>query len=484
MFFKTYFLNPKKKRNINHKNKDKNFLINAFKYVSYGELTNQTLGGRYVSYKKIIKKKLGDQYSNYFNKLRNNIDNQENFANQIQLILDNLGFFEKINTDDQEKKSLEKNDESVDNKKNDNDSNEKNDKMDKKYDLELLSDETQLSAVDKEGEAGDDSNENNLKYFSDLKSFNKKNYKYFTNEYDEIVNAQDLCDIQELDRLRLSLDQQVFSFKPLIAKIANRLQRKLLAQQNRQWEFNQEEGFLDTSRLARIIANPKNKLSFKKEKNIEFKDTIVTLLIDNSGSMRGRPITVAALCSDILARTLERCLIKTEILGFTTKAWKGGRSREKWIGENKPPNPGRLNDLRHIIYKSGDAPLRRSKKNLGLLLREGILKENVDGEALIWAFNRIQRRQEDRKILIVISDGAPVDDSTLSVNPGNYLEKNLKESITQIENNTDIDLIAIGIGHDVSRYYSKAVTIMDVDQLGEVLLNELSNIFSTKKSLV
>ena len=471
-------------KNINNKNSDKDYLVNAFKYVSYGELTNQTLDGRYLSYKKIIKKKLGDQYSNYFNKLRNNIDNQENFANHIQLILDNLGFFEKINIDDQEKKSLEKNDESVDNKKNDNDSNEKNDKMDKKYDLELLSDETQPSAVDEEGEAGDDSNENNLKYFSDLKSFNKKNYKYFTNEYDEIVNAQDLCDIQELDRLRLSLDQQVFSFKPLIAKIANRLQRKLLAQQNRQWEFNQEEGFLDTSRLARIIANPKNKLSFKKEKNIEFKDTIVTLLIDNSGSMRGRPITVAALCSDILARTLERCLIKTEILGFTTKAWKGGKSREKWIGENKPPNPGRLNDLRHIIYKSGDAPWRRSKKNLGLLLREGILKENVDGEALIWAFNRIQRRQENRKILIVISDGAPVDDSTLSVNPGNYLEKNLKESITQIENNTDIDLIAIGIGHDVSRYYSKAVTIMDVDQLGEVLLNELSNIFSTKKSLV
>jgi cobaltochelatase CobT len=468
-------------KNINEKNSNKDHLVNAFKYVSYGELTNQTLDGRYISYKKIIKKKLGDQYSNYFNKLRNNIDNQENFANQIQIILDNLGFFEKINIDDEEKKSLEKNDESEDNKTNDNNSNDKNDKMDKKYDLELLSDETQPSAVDEEGEAGDDSNENNLKYFSDLKSFNKKNYKYFTNEYDEIVNAQDLCDIQELDRLRLSLDQQVFSFKSLIAKIANRLQRKLLAQQNRQWEFNQEEGFLDTSRLARIIANPNNKLSFKNEKNIEFKDTIVTLLIDNSGSMRGRPITVAALCSDILARTLERCLIKTEILGFTTKAWKGGKSREKWIRGNKPPNPGRLNDLRHIIYKSGDAPWRRSKKNLGLLLREGILKENIDGEALIWAFNRIHRRQENRKILIVISDGAPVDDSTLSVNPGNYLEKNLKESITQIENNTDIDLIAIGIGHDVSRYYSKAVTIMDVDQLGEVLLNELSNIFSTKK---
>ncbi len=471
-------------KNINTKNNDKDSLIEAFKYVSYGELTNQTLEGRYLSYKKLIKKKLGSQYSNYFNILRNNIDNQENFANQIQLILENLGFFEKINMNDSEKKSLEQDDESEDNKTNDNDSNNKNDKMDKKYDLELLSDETQHSAVDKEGEAGDDSNENNLKYFSEVKSFNKKNYKYFTSEYDEIINAQDLCDIQELDRLRLSLDQQVFSFKPLIAKIANRLQRKLLAQQNRQWEFNQEEGFIDTSKLARIIANPKNKLSFKKEKNIEFKDTIVTLLIDNSGSMRGRPITVAALCSDILARTLERCLVKTEILGFTTKAWKGGKSREKWIQKNKPPNPGRLNDLRHIIYKSGNVPWRRSKKNLGLLLREGILKENVDGEALIWALNRIQRRQENRKILIVISDGAPVDDSTLSVNPGNYLEKNLKESITQIENNTDIDLIAIGIGHDVSRYYNKAVTIMDVDQLGEVLLNELSNIFLTKKSLV
>ncbi len=469
-------------KNINNKNSDRDYLVNAFKYVSYGELTNQTLGGKYLSYKKIIKKKLGDQYSNYFNKLRNNIDNQENFANQIQLILNNLGFFEKINTDDPEKKSMEKNDESADDKKNNNDSNDNNDNMDKNNDLELLSEEKQPLAVAEDGETGEDSNENNLKYFSDLKSFNKKNYKYFTNEYDEIVNAQDLCDIQELDRLRLSLDQQVFSFKPLISKIANRLQRKLLAQQNRQWEFNQEEGFLDTSRLARIIANPKNELSFKKEKTTEFKDTVVTLLIDNSGSMRGRPITVAALCSDILARTLERCLIKTEILGFTTKAWKGGKSREKWIKEGKSPNPGRLNDLRHIIYKSGDAPLRRSKKNLGLLLREGILKENVDGEALIWAFNRIQRRQENRKILIVISDGAPVDDSTLSVNPGNYLEKNLKESITQIENNTDIDLIAIGIGHDVSRYYSKAVTIMDVDQLGEVLLNELSNIFSIKKS--
>lgn len=238
-----------------------------------------------------------------------------------------------------------------------------------------------------------------------------------------------------------------------------------------------EEGFLDTSRLAKIIANPNNKLSYKIEKEVEFKDTIVSLLIDNSGSMRGRPITVAALCSDILAKTLERCLIKSEILGFTTKAWKGGNSREKWIKNGKPSNPGRLNDLRHIIYKSADSPWRRSKKNLGLLLKEGILKENVDGEALSWAYNRLSTRKEKRKILIIISDGAPVDDSTLSVNPGNYLEKNLRDIIGEIEKKDEIELIAIGIGHDVSRYYSKAVTIMDVDQLGEVLLNQLSTTF-------
>ena len=304
------------------------------------------------------------------------------------------------------------------------------------------------------------------------------NYKIFIKDFDEIINAEELCENKELEKMRNNLDQQVFSFQPLIAKIANRLQRKLLAQQNRYWDFNLEEGFLDTSRLSRIVANPNNKLTYKKEKDVKFKDTIVSLLIDNSGSMRGRPITVAALCSDILAKTLERCLIKTEILGFTTKAWKGGESRERWIKEGKPANPGRLNDLRHIIYKSGDAAWRRSKKNLGLLLREGILKENVDGEALLWAYNRLKFRQEKRKILIVISDGAPVDDSTLSVNPGNYLEKNLREIINQIENKNEVELMAIGIGHDVSRYYSKAVTIMDVDQLGPVLLKELSDIFS------
>ena len=465
-------------------NKDKE-IIQAFKYVSYSELSHNNLEGKYNIYKKIIQKKLGSKFNEFFLRLKDNLTNQENFAEQLKLILDELGYFKHDSEGDQ-KDPIDHDDdiENNDNNNQENQLNKQENRIDADYDIEASSQESQqVSSSEGELEMGDDSTENELDYFPKIESLNKiKNYKYYTNEFDEIVKAEDLCDLKELERLRLTLDQQVFSFKPLIAKIANRLQRKLQAQQNRQWEFNLEEGYLDTSRLAKIITNPTHKLSFKKEKNIEFKDTIVSLLIDNSGSMRGRPITVAALCSDILARTLERCLIKTEILGFTTKAWKGGLSREKWINNGKPNNPGRLNDLRHIVYKSGDAPWRRSKKNLGLLLREGILKENVDGEALSWAFNRLLSRQEKRKILIVISDGAPVDDSTLSVNPGNYLEKNLRDIINNIEEMSNIDLVAIGIGHDVSRYYKKAVTIMDVDQLGEVLLNELSNIFSSKKN--
>ena len=393
-------------------------------------------------------------------------------------ILVELGIFDlKNNINSPQENSLEDK-----TNENSNDKNKDNNKTENNTEMESSSIDMQKKVSVEEGdEHGDDSDESDLEYFPKIESLEKiGDYKIYTNKFDEIINANELCDLKELEKLRYNLDQQVFAFQPLIAKIANRLQRKLLAQQNRQWEFNMEEGFLDTSRLAKIIANPKNKLSFKKEKEIEFKDTIVTLLIDNSGSMRGRPITVAALCSDILARTLERCLIKTEILGFTTKAWKGGKSREKWIKKGKPSNPGRLNDLRHIIYKAGDAPWRRTKKNLGLLLREGILKENVDGEALHWAYNRLEYRPEKRKILIVISDGAPVDDSTLSVNPGNYLEKNLRDIILKIENKSNVELIAIGIGHDVSRYYAKAVTIMDVDQLGEVLLQELSEVFSNK----
>jgi len=465
---------------------DKNIeIIKAFKYVSYSELTGNKLGGKYKNYKKLIQKKLGNKFNEFFLKLKENIHNQKKFGDQLKLILNELGYFEN-NSEGDQKDPIDHEDD-ADNQENNNDENqskEQENMIDADYDIEASSQGTpKITSSQEELETGEDSNENELDYFPRTESLDKiQNYKYYTNEFDEIVKAEDLCDLKELDRLRLSLDQQVFSFKSLIAKIANRLQRKLQAQQNRQWEFNLEEGYLDTSRLSKIITNPTHKLSFKKEKNIEFKDTIVSLLIDNSGSMRGRPITVAALCSDILARTLERCSIKTEILGFTTKAWKGGQSREKWINNNKPNKPGRLNDLRHIIYKSGDATWRRSKKNLGLLLKEGVLKENVDGEALLWAFKRLNVRKEKRKILIVISDGAPVDDSTLSVNPGNYLEKNLRDTICDIETTTNIDLVAIGIGHDVSRYYNNAVTIMDVDQLGEVLLNELSNIFTIKKN--
>ena len=460
-------------------------VIKAFKYVSYSELTGNKLEGKFAAYKNIVQKKLGFKFNDFFIKLKMNLTNQENFAKQIKDILNELGYFDHGSKDDQ--KDPIDNEDDIENNANNNQDKQPDQlqkKMESEYDAEASSQESQqISASEQENEVGDDSNENDLDYFPKNEFLDKiKEYKYYSNEFDEVINAEELCDLKELERLRLSLDEQVFSFKPLIAKIANRLLRKLQAQQNRQWEFNLEEGYLDTSRLAKIITNPTHKLSFKKEKNIEFKDTVVSLLIDNSGSMRGRPITVAALCSDILARTLERCSIKTEILGFTTKAWKGGKSREKWINNNKPNNPGRLNDLRHIIYKSGDSPWRRSKKNLGLLLKEGVLKENVDGEALLWAFKRLQLRQEKRKVLIIISDGAPVDDSTLSVNPGNYLEKNLRDTINNIEEISDIDLIAIGIGHDVSRYYKKAVTIMDVDQLGEVLLNELSNIFTPKKN--
>ncbi len=452
----------------------------AFKYVTYAELLNIDLGKNYQPFKKVIKNKLKNRYNDFFNKLKKSIKDQEKFAANMKDILVELGIFDvdenAYNKDQNQENNIEdqNNNKEVDDKSND--------KSEKSEQMQAQSEEMQQNvSIEDNDEIGEDSNESELDNLPKIESLEKiGDYKVYTNKYDEIVNAHELCDLKELEKLRNNLDQQVFGFQPLIAKIANRLQRKLLAQQNRHWEFNTEEGFLDTSRLSKIIANPNNKLSFKIEKEIEFKDTIVSLLIDNSGSMRGRPITVAALCSDILARTLERCLIKTEILGFTTKAWKGGESREIWIKNGKPSNPGRLNDLRHIIYKSADAPWRRSKKNLGLLLREGILKENVDGEALKWAFKRLEYRYEKRKILIVISDGAPVDDSTLSVNPGNYLEKNLRDVIKHIENRTNVELIAIGIGHDVSRYYSKAVTIMDVDQLGEVLLQELSDVFSTK----
>ena len=463
---------------IGNTKKDQNLLIKAFKNVAFEEIVGVDLGEINSSFKNIVKEKLKKDYSNFFIDLKKCLHDQEKYTSTIVEKLDELGLLNN-SVNNTQNEDINQNDEDQDNE-NENNDEQKNDEQ-TESNIEMQTSETaveQSVSLEENDDMGEESGDTELDYLPDRKILeNLENYKVYDYNFDEIINAEELCDIKELEKLRRNLDQQVFSFQPLIVKIANRLQRKLLAQQNRHWDFNMEEGFLDTSRLAKIIANPNNKLSYKIEKEVEFKETIVSLLSDTSGSMRGRPITVAALCSDLLAKTLERCLIKSEILGFTTKAWKGGNSREKWIKNGKPSNPGRLNDLRHIIYKSADSPWRRSKKNLGLLLKEGILKENVDGEALSWAYNRLSFRKEKRKILIVISDGAPVDDSTLSVNPGNYLEKNLRDIIGEIEKKDEIELIAIGIGHDVSRYYSKAVTIMDVDQLGEVLLNQLSATF-------
>ncbi|MEQ9813575.1 MAG: cobaltochelatase subunit CobT [Azospirillaceae bacterium] len=311
----------------------------------------------------------------------------------------------------------------------------------------------------------------------ELNDPDRMTYKAYTTQFDEVVEAADLCDADELARLRLMLDQQLHHMQGAISRLANRLQRRLLARQTRSWAFDLEEGMLDAARLARVVVNPLTPLSFKVEKDTDFRDTVVTLLIDNSGSMRGRPIGIAAISADILARTLERCGVKVEILGFTTRAWKGGMSRETWIQAGKPQLPGRLNDLRHIVYKNADAPWRRARRNLGLMLREGVLKENIDGEALVWAHERLLTRPEQRRVLMVISDGAPVDDSTLSANPGNYLERHLKQVINWIETYSPVELIAIGIGHDVTRYYSRAVTITDAEQLGGTMVDQLAGLF-------
>jgi cobaltochelatase CobT len=313
---------------------------------------------------------------------------------------------------------------------------------------------------------------------SPFDDFNEKvDYRIFTQEFDEEIHAEELCEEAELDRLRAFLDKQLAHLQGAVGRLANRLQRRLMAQQNRSWDFDLEEGYLDPARLVRLIIDPMQPLSFKKERDTKFRDTVVSLVIDNSGSMRGRPITVAATCADILARTLERSGVKVEILGFTTKAWKGGQSREQWLANGKPASPGRLNDLRHIIYKSADAPWRRSRRNLGLMMREGLLKENIDGEALMWAHNRLIGRPEQRKIMMMISDGAPVDDSTLSVNPGNYLERHLRAVIEQIETRSPVELLAIGIGHDVTRYYRRAVTIVDADELAGAMTEQLASLF-------
>jgi cobaltochelatase CobT len=352
---------------------------------------------------------------------------------------------------------------------------EKNEQKEKSSDGETIGED--VSSKDDFSEEGDTPAENENAHEDEVSHASPTTYRAFTTQFDELTSASELCQGDELVRLRLMLDRQVASMQSLVVRLANRLQRRLMAQQARQWEFDLEEGILDAARLARVIVSPTHALSYKREKPMDFRDTVVTVLLDNSGSMRGSPITLAAMSADILARTLERCGVKTEILGFTTRAWKGGQSRDLWVKSGKISLPGRLNDLRHIIYKSADQPWRHARKNLGLMLREGLLKENIDGEALLWAYNRLIGRPEQRKILMVISDGAPVDDSTLSVNPGNYLEQHLRSVINWMQDHTNVELTAIGIGHDVTRYYRRAVTIADTEQLAPVMTEQLAELF-------
>ena len=426
-------------------------------------------------------KKSFDKHLNYLNK---NLENQELYNSKFSEILQKMEIFEDENQDQEQNNEENQNentnqDDQSENKENSEQETKQQEQdqngMDANYELSDYQMDEQLVDTDSEKESSE-----NIVQKMNMGTIDRE-YKIFTTEFDEISKAENLETPEEITKLRKSLDQQLISFQDLISKLANKLQRQLLAKQNRAWEFDLEEGLLDSSKLTRIIIDPHNSLSFKKEKDLDFKDTVVTLLIDNSGSMRGRPITIAAICADILSRTLERCSVKVEILGFTTKNWKGGKSREHWNKINKPKTPGRLNDLRHIIYKSADNHWRQSKKNLGLMLKEGLLKENIDGEAISWAFNRLKKRKEERKILMVISDGAPVDDSTLSTNANDYLEMDLKNTVNSIEKLSSIELLAIGIGHDVTRYYNKAVKITDVHDLGDAMINQLTDLFSNKK---
>jgi cobaltochelatase CobT len=477
-----YLYEIKNREKIDHKDSEHEFL-DAFEYYLRSNVLkfakNKVLENKYKKYKKRLDIRLKDKLE----LLNNSLLDQKKFNSLISKIISQFKLDEKTKSEQSE--DSKKDDDKLENKsKDENSENSKDGKNNEiSVDAGLPNEEKLSSETDKKIETGED--ESSLDSPLDRKKLNKNfgdsKYKFYTQEFDEIVPAEELESDEELLRLRKNLDQQLLSLKNFISKLANKLQRKLLAKQNRSWEFDLEEGSLDTSKLTRIIMDPLNSLSFKREKDIKFKDTLVTILIDNSGSMRGKPISVAAICADILARTLERCSVKVEILGFTTKHWKGGQSREKWMNNQKPILPGRLNDLRHIIYKSADTPWRQSKNNMGLMLKEGLLKENIDGEALRWAYNKILKRKEERKILMVISDGAPVDDSTLSANPSDFLENNLKQVVKFIEKNSYVELLAIGIGHDVTRYYDKAIKIADVQDLGDVMINQLTNLFSEEK---
>ncbi len=451
------------------------YMLKNFHNIKLNSLTNKMLS--------FWEKEFDQSINQHMKYLKENYENQGDYSLKFSKILEEMNIFQ---TEDSEENKEENQDNGPDNPSNENEDSENEENKDQNKDEET---ETGLDSdydIDEykmnEQLLDTDTDQQNSEQVIQKKNNNNLNleYKIFTSQFDEITKADNLENADEASKLRKTLDQQLMGFQDIITKLANKLQRQLLAKQNRSWEFDLEEGLLDSSKLPRIIMDPYNSLSFKKEKDLEFKDTIVTLLIDNSGSMRGRPITIAAICADILSRTLERCSVKVEILGFTTKNWKGGQSRELWNKNHKPKRPGRLNDLRHIIYKSADTHWRQAKNNLGLMLKEGLLKENIDGEAIFWAFNRLKKRKEERKILMVISDGAPVDDSTLSVNTGDFLEKHLKKIVNYIENKSDIEILAIGIGHDVSRYYNKAIKITDVNELGDVMISQLSSLFISK----
>jgi cobaltochelatase CobT len=472
--FKNYYQKKFKEQNDDMYNS----IEKAFDIILGNRLLNLDLN---IDEKKSLQKWnkiIDEQIKDKIDLLKQNISNQEKFSNILNSIIQDLKLEEKLSPNENDND----NEPEDENKLNDQNNNEVNqDKSSNKQDFNIesvipdveidsnLSEQETL--IEDENSSSDEIMSSNIK-----KNNNEAKYKVFTNKFDKIINAEEMVDHTEMHKFRENLDNQLKSLHNFISRLANKLQRKLLAVQNRSWEFDLEEGMLDSAKLTRVIIDPHNSLSYKKEKNTNFKDTVVTLLIDNSGSMRGRPISIAAICADILSRTLERCSVKVEVLGFTTLNWKGGKSRELWL-RNKTNNPGRLNDLSHIIYKSADTPWRRGKNNLGLMLKEGILKENIDGEAILWAYQRLKKRSEERKILMVISDGAPVDDSTLSVNPGNYLERHLKNTVRWIENNKDVEINAIGIGHDVSNYYSKALKIGDVQELGDALIDQLADLF-------
>ena len=471
----------KNSENINTK-KDVNVLdaFELYMIEKFFKLKLNKISLKILSY---WRKDFDKNFNNHLNYLIESLENQENYNSKFSQLLEKMNIFENDQNQESNQNQDNQNQSNNDTPK-DEENNDKQESQDKASE-DQLSVETEYDVnqfrMEEDSEQSDEIGES-LERVTQKLNINKRNieYRVFTSKFDETAKAETLEKDEEILRLRKNLDQQLINFQDLITKLANKLQRQLLAIQNRSWEYDLEEGLLDSSKLTRIIIDPQNSLSFKKEKDFEFKDTIVTLLIDNSGSMRGRPITIAALCADILSRTLERCNVKVEILGFTTKNWKGGESREEWNKNGKPQYPGRLNDLRHIIYKSADSNWRQSKKNLGLMLKEGLLKENIDGEAILWAFNRLKKRKEERKILMVISDGAPVDDSTLSVNSGDFLEKHLKKVVKNIQDNKDFEILAIGIGHDVSRYYKKAIKITDVQELGDVMIKQLSQLFENK----